>query len=93
MDLISRADLMNDLDTSVVFSGRMHEPGEHNSEVVGAQKVINRIEAAPEVKAIPIEWIKEFVNLRATNDGIDGYWHCWGEDVLLMIAQWEKENE
>jgi len=53
----------------------------------------NQIEKLPTEEAIPIEWIKKFVNERAANDGPDGWWHCWGEDVLLMIAQWEKEND
>lgn len=46
----------------------------------------------PTVEAIPVEWIKEFVNVRAANDGMDCYWHFWGEDVLQMIDQWRKEN-
>lgn len=44
-------------------------------------------------KAIPIEWMKKFANERALNDGMDCYWHFWGEDLLQMIEQWEKENE
>lgn len=48
--------------------------------------------AAPTVEAIPVEWIKEFANVRAANDGMDCYWHFWGEDVLQMIDQWRKEN-
>ena len=85
MDLISRTDLMNDLDTSVVFSGRTHEAGEHNSEVVGAQKVINRIEAAPEVKAIPVEWIEEWVK---------NYCKSYEENLIkCLLKTWEKENE
>ena len=51
------------------------------------------IENAPTVKAIPIEWMKKFANERALNDGMDGYWHFWGTDLLQMIELWEKENE
>lgn len=51
------------------------------------------IDNAPTIEAIPVEWIKKFVNERAANDGPDGWWHFWGEDVLMMITQWEKENE
>lgn len=58
----------------------------------GTKAIEYVINDMPTVEAIPIEWIKEFVNERATNDGPDGWWHFWGEDVLLMIAQWEKEN-
>ena len=47
----------------------------------------------PTVKAIPIEWMKKFANERALNDGMDGYWHFWGTDLLQMIELWEKENE
>lgn len=46
----------------------------------------------PYQKAIPIEWMKKFANERALNDGMDCYWHFWGEDLLQMIEQWEKEN-
>ncbi len=44
-------------------------------------------------ETIPVEWIKEFANVRAANDGMDCYWHFWSEDVLQMIDQWRKENE
>ena len=44
-------------------------------------------------KYISIEWLKKFANERALNDGMDCYWHFWGEDLLQMIEQWEKENE
>lgn len=46
-----------------------------------------------EVKAIPIEWIKEYASMKSFNDEMDCYWHFWEEDVLKMVADWEKENE
>ena len=90
MDLISRTDLMNDLNTSVVFSGRTHDPGEHNSEVVGAQKVINRIETAPEVKAIPIEWLRQWE--QKYNEQVDEPWFKGSTVISEVIKDWEKEN-
>lgn len=51
------------------------------------------IKDMPTVKAIPIKWMKKFANERALNDGMDCYWHFWGEDLLQMIEQWEKANE
>ena len=51
------------------------------------------VQCAPVVDAIPIEWLKKFANERALNDGMDGYWHFWGADLLQMIEQWENENE
>ena len=45
------------------------------------------------VEAIPIEWIKEYASMKSFNDEMDCYWHFWEEDVLKMVADWEKENE
>ena len=47
----------------------------------------------PTVKAIPIEWIKNYASHKASKDLIDCYWHFWEDDVLKMVADWEKENE
>lgn len=51
------------------------------------------IDDAPTVKAIPIEWIKEYASMKSFNDEMDCYWHFWEDDVLKMVADWEKENE
>lgn len=50
---------------------------------------------APTVKAITIEWIKNYARHKASKGftEIDCYWQYWEEDVLKMIADWEKENE
>lgn len=58
-----------------------------------ADDIYKTLEALPSTEAIPIEWIKEFADERALNDGMDCYWHFWGEDALQMIDQWRKENE
>lgn len=49
----------------------------------------------PIVKAIPIEWIKNYARRKASKGftEIDCYWQYWEEDVLKMVADWEKENE
>ena len=43
-------------------------------------------------EAIPVEWMRKFANERALNDGMDCYWHFWGEDLFQMIEHWRKEN-
>lgn len=52
-------------------------------------------EMADEVKAIPAEWIKNYARHKASKGfyEIDCYWQFWEEDVLKMVADWEKENE
>ena len=47
-DLIDRNALLADIAASVVFSGRQS----HNAEIVGANKIIERIKAAPTVDAV-----------------------------------------
>jgi len=55
---------------------------------------IDDIKNAPTVKAIPIEWIKEYASNKIFNEEMmDCYWHFWEEDVLKMIDVWEKKNE
>lgn len=46
----------------------------------------------PIIEAIPIEWIKNYASHKASKDLIDCYWHFWEDDVLKMVADWEKEN-
>lgn len=53
----------------------------------------DRVDNAPTVKAIPIEWIKNYASHKASKDLIDCYWHFWKDDVLKMVADWEEENE
>lgn len=53
----------------------------------------SEIDNAPTVKAIPVEWIKNYASHKASKDLIDCYWHFWEDDVLKMVAEWEKENE
>lgn len=49
-DYIDRAVLRKDLTESVVFTAR----NELSAELRGARKIINRIEAAPTVDAVPV---------------------------------------
>ena len=41
---------------------------------------------------IPVGWIKNYASHKASKDFIDCYWHFWEDDVLKMVAEWEKEN-
>lgn len=52
----------------------------------------DRVDNAPTVKAIPINWIKNYASHKASKDLIDCYWHFWEDDVLKMVADWEKEK-
>lgn len=54
-DLIDRAALLADINTSVVFSGRQSR----NAEICGANKIINRIKAAPTVDAVELVRCKD----------------------------------
>lgn len=49
-DLIDRAALFADIDETVVYSGRIGT----NAEMRGANKIINRIKAAPAVDAVEV---------------------------------------
>lgn len=53
---------------------------------------LDDVEKIPTVKAIPINWIKNYASHKASKDLIDCYWHFWEDDVLKMVAEWEKEN-
>jgi hypothetical protein len=53
---------------------------------------LDDVEKIPTVKAIPFEWIKNYASHKASKDLIDCYWHFWEDDVLKMVAEWEKEN-
>ena len=50
MDLINREDLRNDLTESVVFTARCND----SAEMRGARKIIERIESAPTIDAVPV---------------------------------------
>ena len=49
-----------------------------------AKKAIRCVEEAPTVDAIPVEWIKNYIN--RTND-TDGY------AVAEMLSEWEEDDE
>ena len=59
----------------------------------GYNDCIEDLKTVPEVKAITVEWIKNYASHKASKDLIDCYWHFWEDDVLKMVADWEKENE
>lgn len=63
--------------------------------VKAVSRVLAIIQGQPTVKAIPIEWIKNYARHKASKGftEIDCYWQSWEEDVLKMVADWEKENE
>lgn len=57
-DLIDRAALFSDIDETVVISGRINT----NAEMRGANKIIDRIKAAPTIDAEPVKhggWIMQ----------------------------------
>lgn len=60
-------------------------------DLVGAKYT----DMADTVKAIPVEWIKNYARHKASKGftEIDCYWQYWEEDVLKMVTDWEKENE
>lgn len=68
-DCIDRAALLKDIEESVVFSGQTP-----NAEVVGANKVISRIKAAPVADAAT-QWTK--VEDGLPENGVDVL--CWYE--------------
>lgn len=61
----------------------------------GLKLALSFIKDMPTVKAISIEWIKKYARHKASKGfyEIDCYWQFWEEDVLKMVADWEKENE
>lgn len=63
--------------------------GYHMKDYV-LNQIITDIENQPTVKAIPVEWIKKYVDDKSK---IDHDWLTWGVDVLHMLEDWEKENE
>ena len=51
---------------------------------LGGYNVIEEIENAPTVEAIPIEWIKKFIDNDILSETVK---------ILLNAWEWEKENE
>lgn len=49
-DLIDRAALLDDIKATVVFSGR----NSRNAEICGANKIIDRIKAAPAIESVEV---------------------------------------
>lgn len=81
MDLINREDLLSDLTESVVFTARCND----SAEMRGARKIIERIESAPTIDAVPVvhgRWEKSQHNgylvcsscrdVYVDNDWVDG---------------------
>lgn len=62
-----------------------HYDKENGSEkfVLGIEAVLDSLDNAPTVKAIPIEWLESQLNVFG-----DGFY-----DLRLVIKQWEKDNE
>lgn len=52
-----------------------------------SKRSLELIESQPEVKAIPIEWIKKYLDIHTFGCG-DFYYMTYE-----MLADWEKENE
>ena len=61
----------------------------------GTKAIEYVIDNTPTVEAIPKEWIKNYARHKASKGftEIDCYWQSWEDDVLEMVADWEKENE
>lgn len=79
-DLIDRDALMADIATSVVFSGRTSR----NAEMRGANKIIDRIKAAPTVDAVEVVRCEKCKH--AVWDGEYEMWKC-AED-----AEYDEES-
>lgn len=67
----------------------------HRAEKARLREFIKDIQNQPTVKAISIEWIKNYARHKASKGftEIDCYWQSWEDDVLKMVTAWEKENE
>lgn len=83
-DLIDRDALMADIATSVVFSGRTSR----NAEMRGANKIIDRIKAAPTVDAVEL--------VRCKNCRKRHTWECamhYESDDGKEQYGWENDND
>lgn len=65
-----------------------------NVTTKAVSRVVAILQGQPTVKAIPIKWIKNYARHKASKGftEIDCYWQFWEDDVLKMVADWEKEN-
>lgn len=61
----------------------------HRAEKARLREFIKDIQNQPTVKAIPIEWIKDYVGPGVSDD----IFQRNRRFVLNMIKDWEKENE
>ena len=52
---------------------------------------VNLIDACQTVKAVPIEWMKNYARKICANDG--GRYNSKAYGIDRMIYDWEKENE
>ena len=81
-DLISRSVLLQDIEESVVFSGRL----DHTAEMKGANKIRDRIMAAPAVDAVEVVrckdcdcWDEEYKAGRASLGNLVCLCHEWSD--------------
>lgn len=72
----------------------MHTGEQFASMIFNTPEWLEWATAEAEVKAVPIEWIKNYAKRKASKGftEIDCYWQYWEDDVLKMVADWEKEN-
>lgn len=63
-EYIEREALLTDIEESVVFSGRQSR----NAEILGANKIIDRIKVAPMVDAVPVVRCKECIRRYDTDE-------------------------
>ena len=68
---------------------------ESKGEIRYGKLVTDLFDDISTVEAIPKEWIKNYARHKASKGftEIDCYWQSWEDDVLKMVAAWEKENE
>lgn len=66
------------------------KPSDIPGDTIDVMEVRLAILAAPEVEAIPIEWIENYVrNKFCLADWYGGFIH----GINMMLDDWEKENE
>ena len=68
-----------------IVKADLMEELEKKSYSYGSKRFIREF---PTVKAIPIEWLREYCKYNHTPDGMD--WHI---AIELIIKRWEKEND
>lgn len=78
-ELISRRALLQDIEEAVVFSGRL----DHTAEMKGANKIIDRIKAAPAVDAVEVVRCYNCKQSERMSNPFGTVLHChyWGKDV------------